>query len=209
MDAGKQKRSDLIKHLTTQVAAKGSAVKKETKPAQKPPLAAEKAPAASPPAGMPPISRMRRPAQPKRDFSRERISTRMFAGWKKSLESENSPKKVEETVKNILEGKKDNFTGYIEIEFEDNHLMGINELPVEIDESVKKVIIHKSKFKAIVEFFENPLDATKEISDLAEGIPKEKVLKAIELGAENIIKSPSIKLDGTVEYSISASVNET
>ncbi|RKY87071.1 hypothetical protein DRQ09_05085 [candidate division KSB1 bacterium] len=213
MADGKKSREELIKQLTSQVAAKRSSIdigKKSVKkapPVQKDtkPPEIHKKDVKKPPS----ISGFRRASRPVKDFSKEKLADKMFAGWKKALAKENSPEKVEEIVNSIIKGEKPHYTGTVEVEFEDNNIISISENPVKIDEEVKEQLIDKTKFQSILDYFENPLNAEPEIVLLAEGLSKEKIQKAIELKAEHIIKKPIVKLDGTIEYNIVASVKET
>ena len=211
MADGKKSREDLIKQLTSQVAAKSTDVSKGKKPPTKsketraPDIQKteeKKAPVPGP-------SHFRTSSHPVKDYSKEKLSDKMFAGWKKALAKENSPERIGEIVKNILEGKKSNFTGYVEVEFEDNAIISVSENPIEVDAEVKDQLIDKSKFEPILEYLKNPQDAPPEIVKIAEGLTEEKIQKAIEIGADHIIKKPVIKVDGTIEYNIVASVEET
>jgi len=210
MSDEKKSRDDLIKQLTSQVATKGAPTKKEAPPLKEPQKEkpkdtgkSEKAPA---PVSSPGFAR--RSPRPVTDYSKERISDRMFAGWKKSLAKENSPVKIEETIQSILDGKKKDFTGYVEVEFEDNNIITINENPVELEEEVRDQVIDKSQFEAVLDYFKNPQNAPPEIAHVAEGLSEDKIQKAIEIGAEHILKKPIIKLDGSIEYNIVASVED-
>jgi len=209
MSGKKKSREDLIKDLTSQIASKSGIINKDKK-TQKPP---DKSPESSPlQKSSPPPSSGRpftRTPQPTKDYSKERISDKMFAGWRKALAKENSPERVEEIITNILNGKKKNFTGYVEVLFEDNTIVSVSENPVTIEEEVKEQFIDKSHFEALLEYLKNKGDAPPEIVLMAEGLSEEKIQKAIEIGAEHIIKKPVIKLDGSIQYNVIASVEDT
>jgi len=113
---------------------------------------------------------------------------------------------VKSQMRHVLEGKEGAFTGALKVGFENDSIVEVELVPVETEEDFSEVIITSDKFQDIINALDNPDKATEEDLKLSEGIPKEKIAKAVEMNAEKIIKTPFLKLDGTIEYKITASL---
>ncbi len=98
------------------------------------------------------------------------------------------------------------FTGTIDVDFEDNIILDINVSRVTPKVELKKVTIHKSKFEKLLESYDDSSLLDDELKHYQDGLPKEKVEKAIRIKAENIFKEPFLKLDGSIVYDLTAAV---
>jgi len=117
-----------------------------------------------------------------------------------------SMENVKSNVRQIMDGKKGSFTGSLKVGFESDKIVAVELVPVETEEDLSEVEILNDKFQDILNSIEDPKKASEEDLKLAEGIPKEKIIKAMEINAEKIIKTPFLRLDGSLEYKITASL---
>ena len=115
---------------------------------------------------------------------------------------------IKSTMRAVMEGKKGSFTGRLKIGFEDNKIVLVELIPLETEEDLSEIIIQKDRFQDILKAIDHPEEATEEELKMAEGIEREKIIKAIELDAEQIIKTPFLKIDGTINYKITATLKE-
>ena len=111
---------------------------------------------------------------------------------------------VKSNVRHIMEGKKGSFTGSLKIGFENDEIVVVDLVPLETDEDLSEIEIPNRKFHVLLGAIDDPDNADEEELMLAEGIPKEKIMKAVEMNAEKIIKTPFLRLDGSIDYKITA-----
>ena len=117
-----------------------------------------------------------------------------------------SMENVRANMRHVLDGQMGYFTGKLKIGIENNSIVEVELVPLETEEDLSEVTIPKERFNEMLDALQNPKNANPESKKLAEGIPIEKLERAIELKAEKIIKTPFLKLDGSVEYKITASL---
>ena len=120
----------------------------------------------------------------------------------------NSPDKIKKRLEELCDSGKGYFTGYVKIAIEMNEILELSEEPTQSKAEIKDKSIPQSKFEDLKKYYESPLDCDEETRNLAEGLPKEKFEKALELNAESIIKKPCLKLNGSVVYKFLASILE-
>jgi len=151
-------------------------------------------------------SRPARVQKKTKDFSKENVK---FTAYKSAYSGEkNTVKEVEERIREILEKDIGRFSGQMTIDIEKGKIQDIQTHKVEVDEDITDKLITKSQFDDVLKYFEDPNSVRYEISEMAKGLEKEKIEKAIEMGAEAIIKKVRVKADGTLEYNFIASVKK-
>ncbi len=220
---GNENRGDKIKDLTQLISAKrvkmsvdGKLSKQSGGSAQSSSPAAKKsaAPKSAPQKSSGKPAAAGRPARPMRmhrpvkDFSKDDVYVKRTVDPMDEVDPSKLRERVKDEVKKILEKKKGIFTGKIKIGFEASKIVDIDVAKVEVDEDLEEKLIGKDKFDNIIKYLENPDPRNKEMTEITKGIPLDKIKKAKELGADSIIKKAKVKLDGTVQYTIIASVNQ-
>ena len=206
--AGRDKK---IEELSSLIQKKRMNIKQDTGGAppktEQPAAKAAPAPAAQAPPPRPAASRGGSTHISKsKSFNKEAIK---FTAFPSSYSGEqNTLKEIDEKIRSIIDKDVGRFSGHMSIMIEQNKIVDIQMNKVETEEDITDKLITKDNFEHLMHYYENPDSARFEIVNLAKGLEKEQLEKAISMGAEAIIKKVKLKADGTIEYNFIASVKK-
>jgi hypothetical protein len=208
-------RNKKIEELSNLIQKKRMNIRQDSgetgKTAKKEKSGAKAAPASAPAAKAPPP----RPAAARggstpiaksKSFNKEAIK---FTAFPSSLSGEkNTVKEIDDKIRSIIDKDVGRFSGHMSIMIEQNKIVDIEMNKVETDEDITDKLITKDNFEDLMHYYENPDSVRFEIANLAKGLDKDQLEKAINMGAEAIIKKVRLKADGTIEYNFIASVKK-
>ncbi len=153
-------------------------------------------------------SRKMRTSRPAKDFSKDPVFMQTKVDPMQDTDPQNLRDRVKEIVNETIAKENGRFTGTVEVGFEANRIVALDASEITVEEDIEERTIPNEQFDEVINYIASPDPKNKELAALTKGIPLQKILKAKELEADAVIKKVKVKLDGTIEYSLIATVDE-